>query len=492
MSDFKTYLTHPVFRTITDIADKEGVQTFVIGGFVRDIILGKTPEEAKDIDIVVVGSGIEMARKLKETLGGKTSLSVFKNFGTAMVKHGEIEMEFVGARKESYRRESRKPIVENGTLEDDQLRRDFTINALALSLNSETFGELLDPFNGQEDLRNRIIKTPNDPLTTFDDDPLRMLRGIRFATRLGFEFHSDTFKAISSTKERIAIVSQERITDELNKIIMSDDPRRGFLLLDKTGLLEVVLPELYYMKGIEEVKGIRHKDNFLHTLEVLNNLAKNSDDLWLRWAALLHDVAKPRTKKFEPGIGWTFHAHDFIGSKMVPSIFKRMKLPLNDKMKYVQKLVKLHLRPIVLSQEIVRDSAVRRLLFDAGQEIDDLMTLCEADITSKNERTVKRHLKNFKIVRQKLFEIEEKDHIRNFQPPISGDDIQKVFDIPPSRPIGMIKNSIKDAILDGDIPNQFDAAYKLMLEKGKELGLKQVNHLVPPEDRSEIAREGDH
>ncbi len=482
MTDFRIYLTNPVFKTISEIADKEQVKTFVIGGFVRDIILGKTPEEAKDIDIVVVGSGIKMASLVKEKLGKKTSLSVFKNFGTAMVKHGDLEIEFVGARKESYRRESRKPIVENGTLEDDQLRRDFTINALALSLNSKTFGELLDPFQGNEDLKKKIVRTPQNPETTFDDDPLRMLRGIRFATRLGFEIHPETMKAISSTKERISIVSQERITDELNKIIMSDQPGRGFILLEETGLLEIILPELYNLKGVDEVKGIRHKDNFYHTLEVLNNLEQHSDDLWLRWAALLHDVAKPRTKRFEPGIGWTFHAHDFIGAKMIPSIFKRLKLPLNDKMKYVQKLVKLHLRPIVLSQEIVSDSAVRRLLFDAGPEIDDLMILCEADITSKNEKTVRKHLKNFGIVRQKLVEIEEKDHIRNFQPPITGDDIQKVFNIPPSRPIGVIKNCIKDAILDGEIPNEFEAAYGLMLEKGKELGLKAVNQLQAPQD----------
>ncbi len=482
MTDMRQYLTDPVFKIISDIAARDSVKTYVIGGFVRDILLGKSPEDAKDIDIVVVGSGIDMAQKVKNELGGKTSLSIFKSFGTAMVKHGKQEIEFVGARKESYRRESRKPIVENGTLEDDQIRRDFTINAMALSLNPDTFGELLDPFHGVSDLEKKIIRTPQNPETTFDDDPLRMLRGIRFATRLGFKIQEDTFKAISSTKERISIVSQERISDELNKIIMTENPGRGFILLDKTGLLKIIFPELHKMKGVDERKGIKHKDNFLHTLEVLDNLSKKSDDLWLRWSALLHDIAKPATKRFEQGIGWTFHAHDFIGAKMVPSIFKRLKLPLNEKMKYVQKLVKLHLRPIVLSQEIVTDSAVRRLLFDAGPEIDDLMTLCEADITSKNERTVKRHLKNFGIVRQKITEIEEKDHIRNFQPPISGDDIQKAFNIQPSRPIGVIKNSIKEAILDGEIPNEFKAAYELMLKIGSELGLKQVSELQPPED----------
>lgn len=492
MTDFKKYLTHPVFKTISAIADNDSVETYVIGGFVRDILLGNPPMDAKDIDIVVVGSGIRMAEKVRDALGKKASLSVFKSFGTAMVKHGELELEFVGARKESYRRESRKPIVENGTLQDDQIRRDFTINALALSLNSKSFGELLDPFGGREDLANKIIRTPQDPVNTFDDDPLRMLRGIRFATRLGFKIEDETFRAISKKSDRIVIVSQERITDEINKIIMSDQPGSGFILLDQSGLLKIILPELYQMKGRDEVKGISHKDNFLHTLEVLDNLVRNSDDLWLRWAALLHDVAKPRTKKFETGIGWTFHAHDFIGSKMIPGIFKRMKLPLNEKMKYVQKLVKLHLRPIVLSQDIVTDSAVRRLLFDAGEEVDDLMTLCEADITSKNERTVRKHLKNFEIVRRKLVEIEEKDHIRNFQPPISGDDIQKVFNIAPGRPIGIIKNTIKEAILDGVIPNQFEDAYGLMLEKGKELGLTKHIDLQPPEAKSEAGSEDDH
>jgi poly(A) polymerase len=477
MENMKKQLVNPVFEVISRIADEVGAETYVIGGFVRDILLGGSPADAKDIDVVVVGSGIEMATRVRQQLGKKAKLAVYKNFGTAMIKHGSLEIEFVGARKESYRRDSRKPIVEDGTLGDDQLRRDFTINALAVSLNSATYGALLDPFNGREDLQKRIVRTPRDPITTFSDDPLRMLRGIRFATRLGFEIDPDTFRAIGETRERIRIISQERITDELNKIMMSDRPGRGFLLLDECGLLELVLPELYRMKGIEEVKGVRHKDNFLHTLEVLDNLAGKSDDLWLRWAALLHDVAKPATKKFEPGSGWTFHAHDFIGAKMIPSIFKRLKLPLNDRMKYVQKLVKLHLRPIVLSQDIVTDSAVRRLLFDAGEEIDDLMNLCEADITSKNERTVMRHLRNFAVVRQKIVEIEEKDQIRNFQPPVSGDDIQYIFNIGPGREIGILKNAIKEAILEGEIPNRFEPAYELLLKKADELGLEKVNDL---------------
>ena len=477
MENFRSYLGHPVFSMISKIADQAGQETYVIGGFVRDILLGKPAGDSADIDIVVVGSGIGLASELKKQLGKKAHLAVYKNFGTAMVKYGDMEIEFVGARKESYRRDSRKPIVEDGTLGDDQLRRDFTINALALSLNGKTFGRLLDPFNGQADLQAGIIRTPTDPLVTFSDDPLRMLRAIRFATRLGFHIHEDTFNAIGKTRERIRIVSQERITDELNKIMLTDRPGRGFILLDKCGLLEIILPEIHRMKGVDEVGGIRHKDNFYHTLEVLDNLATKSNDLWLRWAALLHDVAKPATKKFEPGTGWTFHAHDFIGAKMIPKIFKRLRLPLNDRMKYVQKLVKLHLRPIVLSQEIVTDSAVRRLLFDAGDEIDDLMMLCEADITSKNERTVRKHLRNFSIVRTKLVEIEQKDQVRNFQPPVSGDDIQYIFDIPPGREIGVLKNAIKEAILEGEIPNKLPDAYAMLLEKAAEMGLKKVNDL---------------
>lgn len=465
------HLHHKVFQIIASVAAREGTPSYVIGGFVRDLLITGRGTSPKDIDIVVVGSGIDMAEKVKKAIGEEIPLSVFRNFGTAMLKWGDMEIEFVGARKESYRRDSRKPLVENGTLEDDQNRRDFTINALAISLNQADFGTLLDPFGGIRHLEEKLIITPLEPGSTFSDDPLRMMRAIRFACRLDFSIEAGTLDAIYLHRYRIDIVSQERITDELNKIIESDQPGKGFLLLDQTGLLELVFPELHQMKGVEEVNEKHHKDNFLHTLEVLDNISGKTDDLWLRWAALLHDIAKPRTRKFDPDTGWTFHAHEFIGAKMIPGIFRRMKLPLNEKMKYVQKLVKLHLRPIVLSQETVTDSAVRRLIFDAGEDLEDLMTLCEADITSKNERTVKRHLNNFKVVREKIIELEERDSIRNFQPPISGDDIQKVFGIPPSRPVGIIKNTIKDAILDGEIPNDYKAAYMLMLKKGKELGL---------------------
>ena len=464
-------LHHKVFQIIASLAAKEQIPSYVIGGFVRDLLLVGADNTPKDIDIVVIGSGIEMAEKVRYAIGDEVPLSVFKNFGTAMLKWGDTEIEFVGARKESYRRDSRKPLVENGTLEDDQNRRDFTINALAISLNADNFGELLDPFGGVRHLEEKLITTPLEPGQTFSDDPLRMLRGIRFATRLGFSIEAGTLNAIHQYRQRIGIVSQERISDELNKIILADQPGKGFLLLDQTGLLEIIFPELYQMKGVEEVNEKLHKDNFLHTLEVLDNIALKTDDLWLRWAALLHDIAKPRTRKFEPDSGWTFHAHEFIGAKMIPGIFRRLKLPLNEKMKYVQKLVQLHLRPIVLSQDTVTDSAVRRLIFDTGEDLEDLMILCEADITSKNERTVRRHLKNFQVVREKIIELEERDSLRNFQPPISGDDIQKVFGIPPSRPVGMIKNAIKEAILDGDIPNNFEAAYQLMLEEGKKMGL---------------------
>jgi len=425
--NLQSCLTHKIFGIISTVAADQGVQCYVIGGFVRDQMLYGDRSAAKDIDIVVLGSGIDTASRVREQIGGDVHFTVFKNFGTAMIRWGETEIEFVGARKESYRRSSRKPLVENGSLEDDQNRRDFTINALALSLNPEDFGELSDPFQGLEDLERKRIKTPLEPGQTFSDDPLRMLRGIRFATRLGFDIDPETFSAMHRYRERMGIVSQERISDELHKIMRCDKPGRGFLLLEQCGLLELIFPELDQMKGVEQVNGRSHKDNFLHTLEVLDNIADKTDKLWLRWAALLHDIAKPRTKKFEKGIGWTFHAHEFIGAKMIPGLFRKMKFPLNEKMKYVQKLVQLHLRPIVLSQDVVTDSAVRRLIFDAGEDLEDLMTLCEADITSKNERTVRKHLQNFQVVREKIVEIEAKDSIRNFQPPISGDDIQKVF-----------------------------------------------------------------
>ncbi len=475
-------LNHKVFRIIASIAAADGVPSYVIGGFVRDLLLSGGGSAPKDIDILVVGSGIEMAEKVREMLGGEVPLNIFRNFGTAMLRMGDTEIEFVGARKESYRRNSRKPVVENGTLEDDQNRRDFTINALAISLNPDDFGELLDPFGGVRHLEEKLITTPLEPGRTFSDDPLRMLRGIRFATVLGFRIEAGTLQAIAKNCKRIQIVSQERISDELNKIIGAEVPSKGFLLMDETGLLELIFPELHQMKGVEEVNQMQHKDNFLHTLEVLDNIARKSDNLWLRWAALLHDIAKPRTRKFDSGTGWTFHAHEFIGARMIPGIFRRLKLPLHDKMRYVQKLVQLHLRPIVLSQETVTDSAVRRLIFDAGEDLEDLMTLCEADITSKNERTVKRHLKNFQIVREKIIELEERDSIRNFQPPISGDDIQQVFGIGPSRQVGVIKNAIKDAILDGEIPNEFEAAYQRMLEEGKHLGLKVRGKLKKRKD----------
>ncbi len=481
------HLHHKIFQIIASQATEAGTPAYVIGGFVRDLLISDADNTPKDIDIVVLGSGIEMAQKVKHFINEDVPLSVFRNFGTAMLKWDDTEIEFVGARKESYRRDSRKPLVENGSLEDDQKRRDFTINALAISLNQDSFGELLDPFEGLKHLGEKLITTPLEPGKTFSDDPLRMLRGIRFATRLGFSIETETLNAMYQYRDRITIVSQERISDELNKIIETKQPGKGFLLLDQTGLLELILPELHQMKGVEEINEQHHKDNFLHTLEVLDNIALKTDDLWLRWAALLHDIAKPRTRKFEEGTGWTFHAHEFIGAKMIPGIFRKLKLPLNEKMKYVQKLVQLHLRPIVLSQEIVTDSAIRRLIFDAGEDLDDLMTLCEADITSKNPRTVKRHLMNFQIVREKINELEERDSIRNFQPPISGDDIQKAFDIPPSRPVGDIKNAIKEAILDGEIPNNFEAAYQFMLKEGLAKGLtvhqelkSQKNTDLPP------------
>jgi poly(A) polymerase len=471
--NLKEHITHPVFSQIGRISDQEGIETYVVGGFVRDLILERKREHF-DIDVVTVGSGIELATKVAASLRPGLKVSVFKNFGTAMFKFDDIDFEFVGARRESYQRESRKPFVEDGTLEDDQKRRDFTINALAICLNSNRFGELLDSFDGVRDIENKIIRTPLEPEITFSDDPLRMLRAIRFAAQLDFLIEDKTLEAIQTQCNRIEIVSRERVTDELNKIILSPKPSIGFKLLEKTGLLAIILPEIQKLKGRETKNGIGHKDNFYHTLEVLDRISKNTDNLWLRWSALLHDVAKPVTKRFDPRLGWTFHAHNFVGEKMLPSIFDRLKLPLNEKLKYVQKLVSLHMRPIVLSEEEVTDSAVRRLLCDAGDDIDDLMTLCEADITSKNPDKVSRFMSNFQLVREKLKDIEERDALRNFQPPITGEIIMETFSLPPGREIGIIKSAIKEAILEGEIHNNYDEAYQYMLAKGAELGLKAI------------------
>ncbi len=464
--DYKKNLTKKIFSVISDEAALMGVRAFVIGGYVRDTLMGN---KSKDIDIVVEGSGIDLASRVAAKL--RVNLSVFKNFGTAMLRYKDTEIEFVGARKESYRRDSRKPIVEDGTLRDDQLRRDFTINALAFSLQKDNYGELTDPFNGLEDLHNGIIRTPLDPDTTYSDDPLRMIRAVRFASRFSFSIVDDSLESIKRNRDRISILSMERIADELNKIIMSSKPSAGFYLLDTVGLLELILPSLVNLKGVESIEGKQHKDNFTHTLQVLDNVAAVSDNLWLRWAGLLHDIGKPLTKSFEPGTGWSFHGHEFVGSKMVPRIFARLKLPQNEKMKYVEKLVLLHLRPIALVQEEVTDSAVRRLLFDAGDDIDDLMTLCEADITSANEYKVTKHKNNFALVRRKLIEVEEKDAVRNFKNPVTGEYIMKYFNIPPGRVVGEIKEYIKNAILDGEIGNNFEEAKDLMVVKAKELGL---------------------
>jgi poly(A) polymerase len=462
------FLKNKIFGIIGEEAAALNTRAFVIGGYVRDSLLGR---DSKDIDIVVEGSGIEVAERVAERIG--VNLTVFKSFGTAMLKYGNMEVEFVGARKESYRADSRKPIVEDGSLEDDQNRRDFTINALAFSLQKEDFGNLVDPFNGVKDMQEGIIRTPLDPDTTYTDDPLRMIRAIRFATQLSFFIVEDSLKSIRRNRERIKILSKERITEELNKIIMSPKPSVGFYLLDETGLLELILPSLLKLKGVESVEGKGHKENFSHTLQVLDNLAENSNNLWLRWSALLHDIAKPATKNYEPGIGWTFHGHDYLGSKMVAGIFRQLKLPLNEKLKYVQKMVQLHLRPIALVQEEVTDSAVRRLLFDAGDDIEDLMMLCEADITSKNDKIVKRHKKNFDLVRQKLIEVEEKDAVRNFQNPVTGEMIMEIYGLSPCREVGLIKEYIKNAILDGKIGNNIDEAKTLMEEKAEELGLSK-------------------
>lgn len=458
-------LEHPVFKTLSEIAEEEGVEAYVIGGYVRDLLLHRP---SKDIDVVVHGSGIALAEKAAERLGG-LHVSVFKNFGTAMFRYKGMEVEFVGARRESYRADSRKPIVEEGSIDDDQKRRDFTINALAISLNRADYGELIDPFGGVEHLEQRIIRTPLEPGLTFSDDPLRMMRAVRFASQLNFRIEENTLRALSEYAFRLPIISMERIMDEFNKIMLSPEPSKGISLLEETGLLKQFFPELVALKGVEHVNGVGHKDNFYHTLAVVDGVALYSEDLWLRWAALLHDIGKPVTKKFSPAQGWTFYGHNHTGERMVPKIFARLKLPQNEKMKYVQKLVNLHMRPIVLSEEIVTDSAVRRLLFDAGDDIDDLMTLAEADITSKNEEKVKRFLENFKIVRRKLKEVEEKDSIRNFQPPISGEEIIATFNLPPCRAIGDIKNAIKEAILDGVIGNNYEEAREYMFRVAKDI-----------------------
>lgn len=467
----KAHLTHPVFKIISDCSKEMNIHSYVIGGWVRDLLL-KRP--CKDIDIVAIGSGIELAKRVSKKLGSEFQVNVFKNFGTAHIKYEDYDIEFVGARKESYRSESRKPIVEDGSLEDDQNRRDFTINALAISLSEKDYGNLVDPFGGLADMEQMLLRTPLDPAITYSDDPLRMMRAIRFATQLNFSIQRESFQAIAENKERIRIVSAERITDELNKIILSPKPSIGFKLLYDSGLLKIIFPLMANLQGVQTIGNKSHKDNFYHTLEVLDNVCETSNDLWLRWAAILHDIAKPHTKRFEEGHGWTFHGHEDKGSRMVPKIFADLKLPLNEKMKYVQKLVLLHLRPIVLAKSIVTDSAVRRLLFEAGDDIDDLMKLCDADITSKNPIKVNRYRANYELVRQKLKEVEEKDHLRNWQPPISGEDIMKAFNILPSKEIGIIKNAIREAILEGEIRNDAEEAKAFMLQKGKEIGLTPV------------------
>lgn len=471
--ELKKCFAAPIFGEISAAADELGLECYIVGGYVRDLYLQRP---SNDIDIVVVGSGINMAQGLKKRLGKRAHVSVFKNFGTAQLKYKDLEIEFVGARKESYRSDSRKPIVEDGTLEDDQNRRDFTINTLAVCMNSARFGELVDPFNGIHDLQEKVVRTPLDPDITFSDDPLRMMRCIRFATQLNFYIDDAAFDSLCRQKERIKIISAERIIDELNKIILSPVPSKGFVDLERCGLLEIIFPELIALEGVETKNGVGHKDNFYHTLQVLDNISKHTDNLWLRWAALLHDIGKPRTKMWSGKNGWTFHNHNFIGGKMVPKIFDRLKLPKNEKMKYVAKLVELHMRPIVIADEEVTDSAVRRLLFEAGDDIDDLMMLCEADITSKNNERRQRFLNNFQLVRQKLVDLEERDRIRNFQPPVKGEEIMEIFGLPPCQQVGTLKTLIKDAILDGIIPNEYEPARKFMMEKAAKMGLKAVEN----------------
>ena len=467
--NYKEAISEDIFSIIAKASEILEVKSYVIGGFVRDFILQRGT--AKDIDVVTIGNGIALAKKVASLLPNKPKVQVFKTYGTAMLRYKDIELEFVGARKESYAEDSRNPEVTEGTLEDDQNRRDFTINALAISLNNDDYGTLLDPFNGIKDLANKIIKTPLNPDITYSDDPLRMMRAIRFATQLNFEIEEHSLKAIAKNAPRLAIITKERIIVELNKIIDANKPSIGFLLLEKTNLLEMILPELIALKGVEEVEGQKHKDNFYHTLEVLDNISRTTEDTWLRWAALLHDIGKAPTKRFHNKIGWTFHAHEFVGSKMVYKLFKRLKLPLNTKLKFVQKLVMLSSRPIVLATDVT-DAAVRRLVFDAGDDIDALMTLCEADITTKNPKKFERYHKNFEDVREKIKEVEERDHVRNFQPPINGEEIMKTFNLKPCREIGQLKEAIKEAILEGEIPNNHQASFDFMLQKGEELGLK--------------------
>ena len=468
--NYKSALNNTIFEVISRASQELNIESYVIGGFVRDLLLKRGTK--KDIDVVAVGSGIELALKVSELLPKKPKVQVFKTYGTAMLRFEDTDIEFVGARKESYNHDSRNPIVENGTLQDDQNRRDFTINALALSLNPSNFGELLDPFAGISDLESKTIKTPLDPDITFSDDPLRMLRGIRFATQLGFEIHPDSLASITKNAERIKIISGERIVEELNKILLTEKPSLGFLLLYKTGLLELILPELTALNQVEEIEGHTHKNNFYHTLEVVDNICPNTEDVWLRWAALLHDIGKAPTKRFNKKQGWTFHGHEFLGGKMVKKIFERLHMPLNHKMKFVQKMVVMSSRPIVLAQDTVTDSAVRRLVFDAGEDVENLMTLCEADITTKNPNKFKKYHSNFEIVRKKIVEVEARDHVRNFQPPISGEEIMALFNLKPSREIGILKEAVKEAILEGEIQNEYQAAYEFILKKGAKLGLK--------------------
>lgn len=467
-------LKHPIFKTISQVAENEQLETYVVGGYVRDLLLNRP---STDIDFVCVGSGIQLAEAVKKALGGQIPLSVFKNFGTAMIKDGDLELEFVGARKESYQRDSRKPIVEDGSLEDDQNRRDFAMNAMAISLNEANYGELIDPFGGVEDLKEKLIKTPLEPKTTFSDDPLRMMRAIRFASQLKFDIDADTFQGIIDMKDRISIVSKERIIVEMNKIILSDEPSYGFKLLFQSGLLKIIFPELVALQGVDSIEDKSHKDNFYHTLQVLDNISKHTNDLWWRWAAIMHDIAKPATKRFNKKVGWTFHGHEDKGARMTPAIFRRLKLPMGESMKFVQKMVRLHLRPIALVKAEITDSAVRRLLFEAGDDVEALMTLCRADITSKNNNKVKRFLQNFDKVEKRMIEVEEKDKVRNFQPVITGEMIMTVYDLKPGKTIGEIKEALKEAVLDGKIRNEFDESYEYLLTLGSNLGLNVVKSL---------------